>query len=58
MDVVQESMLKLVEYYRERPSGQWPALFRTILNSKINDQRRKRLLANTIERPSGDHPRT
>lgn len=44
LDVVQESMLKLVEYYRGRPAQQWPALFRSILNSKINDQRRRRLL--------------
>ncbi len=42
-DVVQEAMLKLVEYYRHRPAKQWPALFRTVLNSKVNDQRRKRL---------------
>lgn len=42
-DVVQEAMMKLVEYYRDRPASQWPALFRTVLNSKINDQRRKRL---------------
>lgn len=47
LDVVQESMMRLVEYYRERPAAEWPALFRTILNSKINDQRRKRLLANS-----------
>lgn len=44
LDVVQEAMLKLVEYYRDRPAEQWPALFRTVLNSKINDQRRKRML--------------
>jgi len=44
MDVVQESMLRLIEYYRDKPAGQWPALFRTILNSRINDVRRKRLL--------------
>lgn len=44
MDVVQESMLRLVEYYRNKSSGEWPALFRTILNSRINDVRRKRLL--------------
>ncbi len=44
LDVVQEAMLKLVEYYRDKPAREWPALFRTILNSKINDQRRKRLL--------------
>ena len=44
LDAVQESMLKLVEYYRNKPADDWPALFRTILNSKINDIRRKRLL--------------
>jgi RNA polymerase sigma-70 factor (ECF subfamily) len=44
MDVVQESMLRLIEYYRGKPAGEWPALFRTILNSRINDVRRKRML--------------
>jgi RNA polymerase sigma-70 factor (ECF subfamily) len=44
MDVVQDSMLRLVEYYRGKSPGEWPALFRTILNSRINDVRRKRLL--------------
>lgn len=43
LDVVQESMTSLVEYYRDKPDDQWPALFRTILNSKINDARRRRL---------------
>jgi RNA polymerase sigma-70 factor (ECF subfamily) len=47
LDVVQESMLRFVEYYRGKPDGEWPALFRSVLNSRINDQRRKRLLANT-----------
>ena len=44
MDAVQESMLKLVEYYRNRTAEEWPALFRTVLNSKINDIRRRRLI--------------
>jgi RNA polymerase sigma-70 factor (ECF subfamily) len=44
LDAVQESMLKLVEYYRHKPAAELPALFRTVLNSKINDIRRKRLL--------------
>jgi len=44
MDAVQESMLKLVEYYRNKAVEDWPALFRTILNSKINDIRRRRLI--------------
>jgi len=44
MDAVQDSMLRLVQYYRNKPADDWPALFRTILNSQINDIRRKRLL--------------
>lgn len=44
LDAVQESMLKMVEYYSNKPPDDWPALFRTVLNSKINDLRRKRLL--------------
>jgi len=39
-------MLRFVEYYRHKPAADWPALFRSVLNSRINDQRRKRLLAN------------
>lgn len=45
LDVVQESMMRLVEYYRDKPEQEWPALFRAVLNSKINDERRKRMLA-------------
>lgn len=44
LDAVQESMAKLVEYYRNRPAGEWPALFRTVLKSKINDLRRRRMI--------------
>ena len=44
LDVVQDSMIRLVEYYRGNPSEEWPALFRTILKSKINDVRRRRLI--------------
>lgn len=47
LDVVQESMLRLVEYYRDKPGEEWPALFRSVLNSRINDERRKRMLAQT-----------
>ncbi len=47
LDVVQESMLRLVEYYHGKPAEDWPALFRSVLNSRINDERRKRMLAQT-----------
>ena len=44
LDAVQESMTRLVEYYRGKQAAEWPALFRTILNSKINDARRRRMI--------------
>jgi len=44
LDVVQDSMTRLVEYYRNKAPEQWPALFRTILKSRINDVRRRRLI--------------
>jgi RNA polymerase sigma-70 factor (ECF subfamily) len=44
LDAVQDSMTRLIEYYRHKPAEQWPALFRTILNSKINDIRRRRMI--------------
>ncbi|MHB8455053.1 MAG: RNA polymerase sigma factor [Acidiferrobacterales bacterium] len=42
LDIVQDSMLKLVERYREKPVAEWPALFFTILRNRINDARRQR----------------
>jgi RNA polymerase sigma-70 factor (ECF subfamily) len=44
LDVVQDSMTRLVEYYRHKTPEQWPALFRTILKSRINDVRRRRMI--------------
>ena len=44
LDAVQDSMLRMVEYYRDKPAAEWPALFRTVLNSKINDIRRRRMI--------------
>lgn len=44
LDAVQESMTRLIEYYRDKQADEWPALFRTILNSKINDIRRRRII--------------
>lgn len=42
LDVVQDSMLKLVEHYAEKPSQEWPALFFTIVHNRITDMRRGR----------------
>jgi len=44
LDVVQDAMLKLVEKYAKRPAQEWPALFYTILNNRITDVRRWRML--------------
>lgn len=44
LDVVQDSMLKLIEHYLERPESEWPALFFTILYRRIQDVRRFRRL--------------
>ncbi|MGB5340428.1 MAG: sigma-70 family RNA polymerase sigma factor [Gammaproteobacteria bacterium] len=43
-DAVQDAMLRFVEYYRNKPEHEWPPLFRTVLNSKINDHRRRRMI--------------
>jgi RNA polymerase sigma-70 factor (ECF subfamily) len=50
LDVVQDSMLKLVQRYREKPPAEWPALFFTILHNRINDARRQRLWHKGINR--------
>ncbi len=40
LDVVQDSMLKLVENYADRASTEWPALFFTILHHRITNMHR------------------
>ncbi len=44
LDVVQDSMLKLVERYNHKSSSEWAALFFTILRNRITDAKRWRLL--------------
>ncbi|MHB8345727.1 MAG: RNA polymerase sigma factor [Acidiferrobacterales bacterium] len=61
LDVVQDSMLRLVEHYREKPHSEWPALFFTILRNRINDARRQRRIRDRIGRIVplfGRHPDT
>lgn len=50
LDVVQDSMLKLVQRYRGKPAVEWPALFFTILRNRINDARRQRLWHKGVNR--------
>lgn len=42
LDIVQDSMLKMVKYYLDKPSDQWPPLFFKILYSQITDYHRPR----------------
>ena len=53
LDVVQDSMLRLVERYAERPAAEWPALFFTIVRNRINDLRRTRQLQAGIAKVVG-----
>jgi RNA polymerase sigma-70 factor (ECF subfamily) len=50
LDIVQDSMLKLVEHYAAKPATEWPALFFTILRHRIHDSRRQRWLRNGTQR--------
>ena len=41
LDIVQDSMLKMVKQYSERPDAEWPALFQRILQNTIRDWYRR-----------------
>lgn len=44
LDVVQDSMIKLVKKYAQRPPGEWRTLFFTILNNRVKDFHRRNSL--------------
>jgi RNA polymerase sigma-70 factor (ECF subfamily) len=44
LDAVQDSMWRLVERYATRPTGEWPALFFTILKNRTTDAKRWRVV--------------
>ncbi len=46
LELVQESMMKLVENYAHKPESEWTPLFYRILSSKINDWYRKQSVRN------------
>ena len=44
LDVVQDSMIRLVRRYRLQPADEWPRLFFTILRNRITDSHRRQTL--------------
>lgn len=42
LDIVQDSMFKMVKHYAGKPAEDWPPLFFRILNNQITDRHRKR----------------
>ena len=58
LELVQESMLKLVQHYRDRDPAEWGPLFHRILHNGIRDwyrrQKFRRLLVNLLPWQAGD----
>jgi RNA polymerase sigma-70 factor (ECF subfamily) len=48
LDIVQDAMLQLARSYGERPSDQWKPLFYRILQNRIRDCQRRRMVRNKL----------
>jgi len=48
LDIVQDTMIKLVEKYADKPADEWRPLFYRILQSRITDYFRRRTLQQKI----------
>lgn len=48
LDIVQDAMLKLARSYATRPRDEWRPLFYRILNNRIHDWQRRRMVRNKL----------
>jgi RNA polymerase sigma-70 factor (ECF subfamily) len=48
LDIVQDAMIRLVRRYAQRPSTEWPPLFYRILQNRIRDIQRRRIVRSRI----------
>ena len=48
LDAVQDTMLRLVRHYSDKPAEEWPLLFWGILRRRITDLQRRRTVRNRI----------
>jgi len=48
LDVVQDAMLQLARAYGHRPQGEWKPLFYRILENRIRDVQRRRMVRNRV----------
>lgn len=55
LDAVQDTMLRMVRSYADRPEDQWPPLFFRILSNRLGDHHRRRGFARLL-RWRGDEP--
>ena len=57
LDVIQNSMIAFVKYYKSKPEEQWKPLFYKVLQNKINDHfRSTKRWFNLFKSPKDDEP--